>query len=118
MPNALLKLLVKDKPLYSIYFTAEKYVKKGNETSEERETKLQQMSDRLIAENSERDSTETRTNQHVKLAVETRGEITLQQRSTNQCEWLAVETPDERELRFNRVSCREQHMLPQLPLFQ
>ena len=29
MPNALLKLLVKDKPLYRVYFTAEKYVKKG-----------------------------------------------------------------------------------------
>ena len=29
MPNAILKLLVKDKPLYSVYFTAEKYVKEG-----------------------------------------------------------------------------------------
>ena len=29
MPNTLLKLLVKDKPLYSVYFTAEKYVNKG-----------------------------------------------------------------------------------------
>ena len=38
-------------------------------------------------------------NQHAKLAVETRGEITLQ-RSTNQHEWLAVETPEERELRI------------------
>ena len=54
MPNALLKLLVNDKPLYSVYFTAEKYLK-GSETSEERETKLQQMRDRLAAENSERD---------------------------------------------------------------
>ena len=27
--NALLKLLVKDKALYSVYFTAEKYVKQG-----------------------------------------------------------------------------------------
>ena len=65
-----------------------------------------------------RERQQTRTNQHVKLAVETQGEITLKQGSTNQCEWLAVETPDERELRFNRVLCREQHMLPQLPLFQ
>ena len=32
MPNEILKLLVsvvKDKPLYSVYFTAEKYVKEG-----------------------------------------------------------------------------------------
>ena len=27
--NALLKLLVKDKTLYSVYFTAEKYMKEG-----------------------------------------------------------------------------------------
>ena len=27
MLNAILELLVKDKPLYSVYFTAEKYVK-------------------------------------------------------------------------------------------
>ena len=51
--------------------------------SEERDWRLQQ----------------TRTNQHTKLAVETRREITLQQRSTNQCKWLTVETPEERELR-------------------
>ena len=55
MPNVLLKLLVKDKPLYSVYFTAEKYVKEGKRTSEERETKLQRMRNRLAAENSERD---------------------------------------------------------------
>jgi len=29
VPNALFKLLVKDKPLYSVYFTAEKYMKDG-----------------------------------------------------------------------------------------
>ena len=49
------QVLVKNKPLYSVYFTAEKYVKKGNETSKERETKLQRMRDRLAAENSKRD---------------------------------------------------------------
>ena len=95
--------------------------KKGNETSEERETRLQRMRDRLAAENSEERDwrlQQTRTKKHTKLAVETREEITLQQRTTNQREWLAVETPKERELRFNRVLCREQHMLPQLLLFQ
>ena len=47
MPNALFKLLVKDKPLYSIYFTAEKYVNEGKQnlrverkevTADERQT--------------------------------------------------------------------------------
>ena len=42
MPNALLKLLLKDKSLY-----------KGNKTSEERETRLQRVRDRQAAENSE-----------------------------------------------------------------
>ena len=40
------------------HFTAGKYAKKGNETSEERETRLQRM----------------RTNHHAKIAVETGGE--------------------------------------------
>ena len=96
------QVLVKDKPPYSVYFTVSTlqcllYSRKvrerrGKETSEERETKLQWMRDRLAAENSERDwrLQQTRTNQNAKLAVETRGEITLQQRSTNQREWLAV----------------------------
>ena len=47
MPNVLLKLLVKDKPLYSVYFTAEEYVKEGKQnllgernevTADERQT--------------------------------------------------------------------------------
>ena len=49
------QVLVKDKPPYSVYFTAEKYVKEGKRNSEERETKLQLMRDRLAAENSKRD---------------------------------------------------------------
>ena len=56
------------------------------------------MRDRLAVENfEERDLQQTRTNQHGKLAVETRGE---QLRSTNQRKWLAVETPEERVLRL------------------
>ena len=53
--------------------------KKGNEPSEERETRLQRMRDRLAAQNSEERDwrlQQTRTDQHAKLAVETRGEIT------------------------------------------
>jgi len=50
--SALLIIHIWSKSLYSVYFTAEKYVK-GNKTSEERETKLQRMIDRLAAENSE-----------------------------------------------------------------
>ena len=82
------------------HFTAEKYAKKGNETSEEREMRLQLMRDRLAAEHSKEREWRLQTNQHAKLAVETWREITLQQKSTNQCEWLAVETPEERELRL------------------
>ena len=50
MPDALLKLLVKDKPLYS------GKVRERRETkprSEERGTRLEQMRDRLAVENSE-----------------------------------------------------------------
>ena len=56
VPNALLKLLVKDKPLYSVYFTAEKYVKEGkrnfwgerNEvTADERQTGNWKLRERL-----------------------------------------------------------------------
>ena len=55
------------------------------------------MRDRLAVENFEERDWQTRTNQHAKLAVETRGE---QLRSTNQRKWLAVETPEERGLRL------------------
>ena len=46
---------------------------KGNETSKERETKLQRMRDRLAAEYSKRDIRlqQASTNQYAKLAVET-----------------------------------------------
>ena len=66
--------------------------------------RLEQMKDRQAAETPRREtefySRHARTNQHAKLAVETRGEIILQQRSTNQRKWLAFETPEERELRL------------------
>ena len=100
----------------------EMYTKEGNETSEEREMRLERMRDRQAAGNSERDRRlqQTMINQHAKLVVEsqTPGEITLQQRSTNQHEWLAVETPEERELRFgvkvqgaenNSLCCHNSH---------
>ena len=76
----LLKLLVKDKPLYSRKVLVS--ARMANETSKERETRpprrretrLQQMRDRLAAENPEE------------------RKRTLQQ-STNQFERLPVETP-------------------------
>ena len=69
--NTLLKLLMKDKLLYS------RKVRERRETkpSKEREMRLQRIRDRQAAENSEeRDWRlhQTRTNQHAKLAVETR----------------------------------------------
>ena len=45
MLNVLFKLLVKDKPLFG--------GKEGKRTSEERETRLEQMRDRQAAKNSE-----------------------------------------------------------------
>ena len=89
VPNVLLKLLVKDKPTLQ----RKSMWTKGNETSEERETRLQRVERQTGSWNSEERDwrlQQTRTNQHAKLAVETgRGEITLHQRSTNQREWLA-----------------------------
>ena len=81
MPNTLLKLLLKDKPLYSGKVHGRREMKTPRRETEDN---LQQ----------------TRTNQHAKLAVETQRDITLQHRSTNQREWLVVETPEERELRL------------------
>ena len=72
MPNVLLKLLVKDKPLYS------------RKVREKRETNLRGERNEVTADERQTDSwklrerQQTRTNQHVKLAVENRGEITLQ----------------------------------------
>ena len=109
MPNALLKLLVKDKPLYS------GKVPVSTMANKERKMMLQQMRDRLAAENPEereRRLQQTSTNQHARLAVKTPAEreTTLQQRSTNRRERLAVETPEERDLRLECYStrCREQ----------
>ena len=94
MPNMLLKLLEK-----TSHFTVEKDVKKGkwnlrgdrNEvTADERQTGSGKFRGERLK------ITQTRTNQHAKLA----GEITLQQRSPNQREWIGVETPEERELRL------------------
>ena len=100
------KLLVKDKPLYSEKEGKQTLWGERNEVAVD-ETKLR--GDWKLQQ--------TRTNQHAKLALETRGE---QQRSINRREWLAVETPEERELRLECWStrCREQPMLSQLPLFQ
>ena len=75
------------------HFTTEKFAKEG---------KRNLRGERLAAENSEETEDLADKDQPARkvIAVETRGERTLQQRSTNQHEWLTVETPEERELRL------------------
>ena len=92
------------------------------ETPEERETRLQQMRDRLAAETPEERETRLQrmsTNQRERLAVETaeERETRLQQMRDRR----AAETPEERELRLEDYSTRymeQQCVQPQLPLFQ
>ena len=89
VPNALLKLLVKDKPLYS------------GKVRERRETKPLRREER----HERQTGSEKLRGERLKIIYysrrgPTRGEITLQLRSTNQRKWLAVETPEERGLRL------------------
>ena len=144
MQGALLKLVVKDKLLYSRKvpvnakgmaaetpeererrlqrMSTNQYERLAVESPEERETRLQQMRDRLAAETPE--ERETRLQQmRDRLAAETpeERETRLQQMRTNQHERLAVETPEERELRSEHYSTRyrkQQSVQPQLPLLK
>ena len=89
MQDALLKLLVKDKALYS------------GKVRERRETKPLRREER----HERQTGSEKLRGERLKVIYysrrgPTRGEITLQLRSTNQRKWLAVETPEERGLRL------------------
>ena len=97
--NTLLKLLVKTSHFTASIFTAEKYVKEGkrNFWEERNEVTADETAGSWKLWGERLKITADKDQPARKLAVETRGEITLQQRSTNQREWLAVETPDERE---------------------
>ena len=99
MPDALLKLLVKDKPLYSGK-VRERRETKLSRRNEVRADERQTGSGKPRGETEDNYSRQGPTMQHAKLAVETRDEITLQLRSTNQRKCLAVETPKKRELRL------------------
>ena len=92
MQDALLKLLVKDKPLCS---------GKVRKVRERRETKPLRREER----HERQTGSEKLRGERLKIIYysrrgPTRGEITLQLRSTNQRKWLAVETPEERGLRL------------------
>ena len=94
MPKALLKLLVQDKPLNSGKVRKRRKTKPPRRETRgcsERETDWQRKTPRETGNYSRQGPTCT----DAMLAVETRREVTLQQRSTNQREWLAVETPRE-----------------------
>ena len=89
MPDALLQLLVKDKPLYS------------GKVRDRRETKPLRREER----DERQTGSEKLRGERLKIIYysrrrPTRGEISLQLRSTNQRKWLAVETPEERGLRL------------------